>query len=83
MSPFDGTVIFAGPFRGYGNLIIVEHGDGYLSLMAGLGNIGVDLGQMLLAGEPIGQMDNQQNAELYVEIRKNNQPINPTAWFKI
>ena len=83
VSPFDGTVIFAGPFRGYGNLIIVEHGDGYLSLMAGLGNIGVDLGQMLLAGEPIGQMDNQQNAELYVEIRKNNQPINPTAWFKI
>lgn len=83
IAPFDGSVIFAGPFRGYGNMIIVEHSDGYLSLMSGLGNIDVELGQMLLAGEPIGQMPKQSNAELYVEIRKNNQPINPTAWFKI
>ena len=64
-------------------MIIVEHGEGYLSLMAGLGNIDVELGQMLLAGEPIGVMPRQENAELYVELRKNNQPINPAAWFKI
>ena len=83
ISPFDGSVIFTGPFRGYGNMIIVEHSDGYLSLMSGLGNIDVELGQMLLAGEPVGQMPKQNTAELYIEIRKNNQPINPTAWFKI
>ena len=83
IAPFDGSVIFAGPFRGYGNMIIVEHSDGYLSLMSGLGNIDVELGQMLLAGEPVGQMPEQNKAELYIEIRKNNQPINPTAWFKI
>ena len=83
IAPFDGSVIFAGPFRGYGNMIIVEHSDGYLSLMSGLGNIDVELGQMLLAGEPVGQMPKQSKAELYIEIRKNNQPINPTAWFKI
>jgi len=83
ISPFDGTVIFAGPFRGYGNMIIVEHGEGYLSLMSGLGNIDIELGQMLLAGEPVGKMANQPDTELYVEIRKNNQPINPAAWFKI
>lgn len=83
IAPFDGAVIFAGPFRGYGNMIIVEHSDGYLSLMSGLGNIDVELGQMLLAGEPVGQMPEQNRAELYIEIRKNNQPINPTAWFKI
>ena len=83
ISPFDGAVIFAGAFRGYGNMIIVEHGEGYLSLMSGLGNINVELGQMLLAGEPVGLMPKENNAELYVEIRKDNQPINPTAWFKI
>lgn len=83
ISPFDGAVMFAGPFRGYGNMIIVEHGEGYLSLMSGLGNIDVELGQMLLAGEPVGLMPKDDNAELYVEIRKDNQPINPTAWFKI
>ena len=83
ISPFDGAVVFAGPFRGYGNMIIVEHGDGYLSVMAGLDSISVELGQMLLAGEPIGLMPEEGNAELYVEIRKDNQSINPAAWFKI
>ena len=83
ISPFDGAVVFAGSFRGYGNMIIVEHGDGYLSVMSGLGSISVELGQMLLAGEPVGLMPNDRTAELYVEIRKNNQPINPAAWFKI
>lgn len=52
ISPYDGTVIFAGPFRGYGNLIIIEHGQGYLSLLAGLEEVDCELGQMLLAGEP-------------------------------
>ncbi|MBQ8677753.1 MAG: peptidoglycan DD-metalloendopeptidase family protein [Alphaproteobacteria bacterium] len=82
IAPFDGTVIFAGPFRSYGDMIIVEHDDGYLSLLAGLGQIDVELGQMLLAGEPVGLMP-QDNAELYIEIRKNNQPINPDVWFKL
>lgn len=81
IAPFDGSVVFTGPFRGYGNMIIIEHDGGYLSLLAGLGVINVDLGQMLLAGEPVGQMPNG-GSELYVEIRKNNQPINPKAWFK-
>ena len=83
ISPFDGNVIFSGPFRGYGNMIIIEHGDGYLSLLSGLETLSVELGQMLLAGEPVGQMPVSGTSELYVEIRKNNQPINPTAWFKL
>ena len=83
ISPFDGNVIFSGPFRGYGNMIIIDHGDGYLSLLAGLQTLDVELGQMLLAGEPIGQMPTDGSSELYIEIRKNNQPINPAAWFKI
>lgn len=82
IAPFDGSVIFAGPFRGYGNLIIIEHGDGYLSLLAGLENMDVEVGQMLLAGEPVGQMPTDGDAKLYMEIRKDNQPINPAAWIK-
>ena len=83
ISPFDGNVIFSGPFRGYGNMIIIEHGDGYLSLLSGLETLNVELGQMLLAGEPVGVMPSGGKSELYVEIRKNNQPINPAAWFKL
>lgn len=83
ISPFDGTVIFAGPFRGYGNLIIIEHGEGYLSLLAGLNNFDAELGQLLLAGEPVGQMPDDSDAKLYVELRKNNQPIDPMAWMRL
>lgn len=80
IAPYDGTVIFSGPFKGYGNIIIVEHGDGYLSLLAGLGNIDCELGQMLLAGEPVGTMPDDKNAKLYLEIRKDRHPINPAPW---
>ncbi len=83
VSPFDGTVIFAGPFRGYGNLIIIEHGGGYLTLLAGLNNFDVELGQLLLAGEPVGQMPTGEDAKLYVELRKDNQPIDPMAWMRL
>lgn len=79
-SLFDGTVIFSGPFKGYGNIIIVEHGDGYLSLLAGLGHIDCDVGQMVLTGEPVGTMPESNDAKLYVEIRKNRHPIDPTPW---
>lgn len=80
ISPFDGSVIFAGPFRGYGKIIIIEHGQGYMSLLAGLDEIGCEVGQMLLAGEPIGQMPAEGEAKLYVELRKDSRPIDPTAW---
>ena len=82
IAPFDGTVAFAGPFRGYGNLIIIEHGDGYLSLLAGLGSLNCEVGQLLLAGEPVGQMPESKDAKLYVEMRRNNNPINPLKWMK-
>lgn len=82
ISPYDGTVIFAGPFRGYGNLIIIEHGQGYLSLLAGLEEVDCELGQMLLAGEPVGQMPESGDARLYVELRKDNHPVNPLTWIE-
>lgn len=81
ISPFDGTVLFAGEFKGYGNLIIIEHGDGYHSLLSGLDNIDCTVGQNVLTGEPVGRMSNSQLDKLYLEFRKNGQPVNPETWF--
>ena len=82
ISPFDGSVIFSGPFRGYGKIIIIEHGGGYMSLLAGLDEIDCEVGQMLLAGEPVGQMPDDEDAKLYVELRNDGKTIDPTAWMK-
>ena len=80
ISPYDGTVLFAGPFRGYGELLIIEHGDGYHTLLAGLGRLDTSVGQSLLAGEPVGVMTDAGKPTLYVELRKNGQPVNPASW---
>ena len=81
ISPYDGSVIFSGPFKGYGNLIIIEHDNEYVSLLAGMGSVDTQIGQMVLAGEPVGIMPEGDSAKLYVEIRKNQKPINPQPWF--
>jgi septal ring factor EnvC (AmiA/AmiB activator) len=81
VAPYDGTVIFSGPFKGYGNLIIMEHGQGYVSLLAGMNAVDTENGQMVLAGEPVGVMPDQAAAKLYIEIRKNQHPVNPAPWF--
>ena len=80
IAPFDGTVLFAGPFKNYGQLIILDHGDSYLTLLAGMETINPTVGQSVLAGEPIGQLKSSK-PELYLEIRKDGQPIDPTTWF--
>jgi len=81
VAPFDGQVLFAGPFRGYGQILIIGHGDGYHSLLAGLDRLDSSVGQWLVAGEPVGTMaDGTDNPRLYLELRHNNQPINPTPW---
>ena len=82
IAPYDGSVIFSGPFKGYGNLIIIDHSKGYVSLLAGLEAIDVQTGQMLLAGEPVGIMPDGENAKLYIEIRKDQNPITPEPWFE-
>ena len=84
IAPFDGRVVFAGPFRGYGRLLIIEHGEGYHTLLAGVARIDVRAGQNVLAGEPVGIMDSpsDQKPGLYVELRKDSQPINPTPWLQ-
>ncbi len=80
IAPYAGTVIFSGPFKNFGNLIIIDHGQGYTSLLSGLGENNTEVGQTLLAGEPVGTMPNGASGKLHMEIRKNNQPLNPTDW---
>lgn len=81
VAPFDGRVDFAGPFKGYGQILIMGHGDGYHSLVAGLDRLDCTLGQWLVAGEPIGTMPTgEARPRLYLELRHDGQPINPLPW---
>jgi murein hydrolase activator len=91
IAPTDGWVVFAGPFRSYGDLLIINAGGGYHVLLAGMGRIDVSLGQFVLAGEPVAVMGaalhagqgNNDNSRpvLYVEFRKDGRPIDPGPWW--
>lgn len=94
ISPVDGRVEFAGPFRSYGQLLILNVGEGYLVLLAGMNQISAEIGQSIRAGEPLGQMGkgpssvaligsetNNAQPVLYVEFRKNNDPVDPSPWW--
>jgi septal ring factor EnvC (AmiA/AmiB activator) len=80
-APSAGIVRFAGPFRSYREILILEHPGGYLSLIAGLSRVNAALGARVGAGEPIGTMDERANArpELYYELRRNGQFVDPEA----
>lgn len=82
IAPFDGKVVYAGDFRGYGLILIIEHGKRYHTLLAGIERVDAVVGQWILAGEPIGVMtgDGVRKPELYLELRRNGQPINPLPW---
>jgi murein hydrolase activator len=94
ISPVDGRVEFAGPFRSYGQLLILNVGEGYLVLLAGMNQISAEIGQSIRAGEPLGQMGkgpssvaligsetNNAQPVLYIEFRKNNDPVDPSTWW--
>ena len=90
-SPSDGWVIYAGKFRSYGQLLIINAGGGYHILLAGLGQIYTEVGQFVLAGEPVASMGKSpqvanrsvpsRNPELYIEFRKNARPVDPDPWW--
>lgn len=85
IAPHEGRVVFAGKFRSYGQLLIIAHGEGYHTLLAGMENINGIVGQWILKGEPVGQMSavtNMSNSrqKLYVELREKGKPINPMPW---
>lgn len=82
VAPYDGQIVYAGAFRGYGQILIIEHGGRYHTLLAGLERIDAVAGQWILAGEPIGIMGSPQERppELYLELRHAGQPVNPLPW---
>lgn len=92
-APTDGSVLYAGPFRSYGQLLILDAGNGYHIVLAGMGRISVVPGQAVLAGEPVGVMgearvasamafgDGNAGPELYVEFRREGKPVDPAPWW--
>jgi murein hydrolase activator len=91
-APCDGWVVYAGAFRSYGQLLILNAGGGYHVLLAGMERISVDLGQFVLTGEPVAVMGDASQASatvttvpkqpvLYVEFRKDGTPIDPSPWW--
>jgi murein hydrolase activator len=94
-SPADGWVVYAGPFRSYGQLLIINAGGGYHVLLAGMERIDVQLGQFVLAGEPVAEMSTPQLASagaeamgatqpvLYIEFRKDGTSIDPAPWWAV
>jgi septal ring factor EnvC (AmiA/AmiB activator) len=93
-APCDGWVVYAGQFRSYGQLLILNAGGGYHVLLAGMERISVDLGQFVLIGEPVAAMgDGPQSTAaiaigssqpvLYVEFRKDGTPVDPSPWWAI
>jgi septal ring factor EnvC (AmiA/AmiB activator) len=92
IAPADGWVVYAGTFRSYGRLLILNVGGGYHVLLAGMDRISVDLGQFVLAGEPVAAMGTGSHIAailatgssqpvLYIEFRKDGAPVDPGPWW--
>ncbi len=92
-SPCDGLVVYAGPFRSYGQVLILNAGGGYHVLLMGMERISVDPGQFVLTGEPVAAMGSggqiaaaaatvtPSQPVLYIEFRKDGAPIDPSPWW--
>ncbi|MEM8650437.1 MAG: peptidoglycan DD-metalloendopeptidase family protein [Pseudomonadota bacterium] len=95
IAPADSWILYAGPFRSYGQLLIMNAGQGYHVVLAGMDKINVQPGQFVLVGEPVGTMGSQRvastgvvdinstNPILYVEFRKDGKSIDPAPWWSV
>jgi septal ring factor EnvC (AmiA/AmiB activator) len=93
VAPADGWVVYKGPYLNYGQIVILNPGDGYTIVLAGLDAVSVDVGQFLLEGQPLGTMGSHtigrmvatsagvSQPTLYIELRKNDLPVDPTGWW--
>ena len=93
VAPADGWVLFQGNYLNYGQIIILNAGQDYTILLAGLDKVAVNIGQFVMMGEPVGAMGSQtigrtvatsagvSRPTLYIEMRKNNEPVDPTGWW--
>ena len=84
VSPCGGRTVFAGPFRSFGLLLIVDCGGGYHIVLAGLERLDTSPGRRLLPGEPVGVLGSggeRGRANLYLELRHRGQAVDPRPWF--
>jgi len=76
VAPAAGRIAYAGPFRTFGNIVIIEHDADWTTLITGLGRVSVAVGDRVDGGGPIGRMDNRKG-ELAVELRREGSPVDP------
>jgi septal ring factor EnvC (AmiA/AmiB activator) len=76
VAPGAGRVAFAGPYRGYGNIVIIEHAGGWTSLVTGLARLDTNVGAQLLAGSPLG-ITGAGRPLVTFELRRDGVPVNP------
>jgi septal ring factor EnvC (AmiA/AmiB activator) len=93
IAPADGWVIFKGPYLNYGQIVILNTGENYSIVLAGLDQADVEIDQFILRGEPVGKMGSRTSGQtvttsagvsrptLYIEIRNEDGPIDPTGWW--
>ena len=89
IAPADATVLYADTFRSYGNLLILDAGEGYHLVMSGMTRLDVSQNQFVLAGEPVGLMGERGASNdvaaggpaLYIEFRKDGKPVDSGPWW--
>ena len=84
-SVFDGQVIFADYFKGYGNMVIIDHGGGYFSLYGHASRLNRKVGSQVSRNDVIasvGDVDSSRGSMLYFELRHQGKPIDPSPWFR-
>ncbi len=88
LAPAEGTITFAGPFRSFGKVLILDQGNGYAVILTGLESVFAGIGDKIAAGALIGQMGQTKAGgattapELYFEVRQAGRPIDPERWLK-
>lgn len=81
VAPGGGRVVFAGPYQGYGTIVIIEHGGGWTSLVTGLAALDTKVGRSVVAGSPLG-IAGPGRPVLTLELRKDGQPVNPLDFLR-
>ena len=81
VAPAPGRVAFAGPYRGYGDIVIIEHSSGWTTLVTGLAKLNTRVGEQLVAGSPLG-VAGAGRPVVTVELRHEGKPVNPLQYVK-
>ena len=78
VAPAGGKVVFAGRYRSFGDIVIIDHGAGWTTLLTGLNALSADVGQMVAMGAPVGAHD-PASAGVTVELRRAGRPVDIIA----